>query len=254
MSGHNKWSTIKHKKAAADSKRGKIFSRLSKELTLATKIGGKEADTNPRLRTAISAAKSANMPNDNIDRAIKKGAGELGGQALEELNYEGYAPGGVAVIVDCLSDNRNRTAADIRNIFTKANATLATTGSVAWMFKRKTRFVIEGAMADEDALMELCFEADIDIDAINIDEGVAEVIAPPEVFDKLVEVFEAGGVAPTESGLVRVPENEVEVNDLSTAKQILRLVDNLEDYDDVQEVYDNSIIDDDTLAALESDD
>ena len=150
MSGHNKWSTIKHKKAAADAKRGKVFTRLAKEITAAARAGGGDADMNPRLRSAITAGKNANMPNDNIDRAVKKGTGELGGDMLEELVYEGFAPGGIAILIDCLSDNRNRTAAEIRNIFTKTNNNMASNGAVARLFNRKARFAIEGEHADEE--------------------------------------------------------------------------------------------------------
>ena len=250
MSGHNKWSSIKHKKAAVDAKKGKIFSRASKELMLAAKTGGKDPDTNPRLRTAITTAKSANMPNDNIERAIKKGAGELGGQSLEELNYEGYAAGGVAVMVDCLSDNRNRTAADIRSIFTKGNGTLANSGAVAWMFNRKARFVIQGANANEDFLMELCFDAGIEVDDINVDEGEAELIAPPESFDQLVAIFEKAQVNLTDSGIVRVPENEVNISDFSIARQVVRLLDMIEEYDDVQNVYANAVMEEEILEKL----
>ena len=250
MSGHNKWSSIKHKKAATDAKKGKIFSRLSKELMMAAKTGGKDADANPRLRSAITAAKSANMPNDNIDRAIKKGAGELGGQSLEELSYEGYAVGGVAVMVDCLSDNRNRTAADIRSLFTKANGTMANSGAVAWIFKRKARFVVQGENAQEETLMELCFDAGIDVDDITVDESEAEIVASPESFDEVVSVLEKAQISPTESGIVRIPDTEVQISDISTARQVIRLLDMIEDYDDVQNVYANANIDDEILEEL----
>ncbi len=247
MSGHNKWSSIKHKKAAVDAKKGKIFSRFSKELMLATKLGGKEPDTNPRLRSAITAAKNVNMPNDNIDRAIKKGAGELGGQMLEELNYEGYAAGGVAIIVDCLSDNRNRTAADIRNIFAKANGNLANSGAVSWMFHRKSRFILSDENLDEESLMEMCFDTGIDVEDINRDDNQLELIGHPEIFDQVVSLFENKGIIPNESGIVRIPENQVDVTDSSIARQVLRLLDNLEDYDDTQDVYANANIDDTIL-------
>ncbi len=250
MSGHNKWSTIKHKKAATDAKRGKAFSRISKELMLAAKTGGKDPDTNPRLRTAIAAAKNANMPNDNVDRAIKKGAGELGGAAVEELNYEGYAAGGVAVMVECLSDNRNRTAADIRSIFTKANGTLASTGAVAWIFNRKARFEISGDAADEENLLEICFDAGIDVDDVSVSDEHAEIIAAPEVFDQIVTVLEEQSIVAVESGIVQIPDNEVSISDASTARQILRLLDTLEDYDDVKDVYANADIDDGIMEQL----
>ncbi len=252
MSGHNKWSSIKHKKAAVDAKKGKNFSRFSKELMLASKLGGKDPDANPRLRSAISAAKNANMPNENIDRAIKKGAGELGGQMLEELNYEGYAAGGVAIIVDCLSDNRNRTAADIRNIFAKANGNLANSGAVSWMFHRKSRFVLQDDNLDEDALMEMCFDEGIDVEDINPIANQFELIGAPEIFDQLVTLFESRNIIPEESGIIRIPENEVDVADRATAKQVLRLLDNLEDYDDTQDVYANANISDAILQELAS--
>lgn len=250
MSGHNKWSSIKHKKAAADAKRGKAFSRLSKELTIAAKNGGGDPETNPRLRTAIASAKAANMPNDNVDRAIKKGTGELGGVVMEELCYEAYAPGGVAVVVDCLSDNRNRTAAEIRNIFSKNNGNLATTGAVSRIFPRKGRFVIEGKHADEDALMELCFESDVDVEEINMEDENAEIITAPESFDKMIGALEGAGIVPTESGLSRVPEIMVPVGDTSVARQVLRLLDLLEEYDDTQSVTANADIAEDILEAL----
>lgn len=250
MSGHNKWSSIKHKKAASDAKKGKAFSRISKELMLASKTGGKDPDTNVRLRSAILAARNANMPKDNIDRAIKKGAGELDGQALEEISYEGYAVGGVAVMVDCLTDNRNRTAAEVRNIFSKANGTLAGNGAVAWIFDRKARFVVQGESANEDKLMETCFDGGVDISDITVNEGSADIVAPPEEFEKLAGVLERAGITPTESGIVRVPSNEVAVTDSSVARQVLRLLDTLEECDDVQNVYANAAINDTILGEL----
>jgi YebC/PmpR family DNA-binding regulatory protein len=253
MSGHSKWSTIKHKKGAADAKRGKAFSRIAKELMLATKMGGKDPDLNIRLRSAITSAKAANMPKDVIERAIKKGAGELDGQEMVELSYEGYAPGGVAVMVDCLSDNRNRTAAEVRNIFNKNQGNLATSGAVAWMFHRKARFVVEGEHADEDALMELCFEADVDVEEINIEDGTAEIIAPADTFDQVATCLEAAGIAATESTITRLPETDTPVTDVGTAKQVLRLLDLLEDEDDVQQVYCNAEIDESILEQLAED-
>ncbi len=250
MSGHNKWSTIKHKKAATDAKKGKAFSRISKELMIAAKIGGKDPDANPRLRSALSSARAVNMPNDNVERAIKKGCGELAGQIMEELNYEGYAPGGVAVMVDCLSDNRNRTAADIRNIFTKANASLANTGSVSRLFTRKTRFVVQKDDLTEEKLMELCFDGGVDVEEINVVDGEGEIIATPESFNQLLMVLEKAEITPKESSLVRIAATEIPVTDLVTARQILRLIDHLEEYDDVQSVYSNSKIDDALLEAL----
>ncbi|HAR65246.1 MAG TPA: YebC/PmpR family DNA-binding transcriptional regulator [Lentisphaeria bacterium] len=250
MSGHSKWSTIKHKKAAADAKRGKAFSRVAKEITLAAKIGGKDPDANPRLRTAISSGKSVNMPNDNIARAIAKGAGELGDAQLEELVYEGYATAGVGLVVDCLSENRNRTAAEIRNIFSKGNGNMADSGAVSRMFQRKARFLLSGPAADEEKLMELCFEHEVDIEDILVHEDTAEIIAQPVELDSIITMLEACGLTPDESGVARVPDLEVPVGDLPTARSILRLVDALEDNEDVQSVYCNADISEDILQQL----
>jgi YebC/PmpR family DNA-binding regulatory protein len=250
MSGHNKWSTIKHKKAAVDAKRGKIFSRLSKELTLSARAGGGDPTANPRLRSAILSAREANMPNDNVKRAIQKGTGELGGQALEELVYEGYATGGIAVLVDALSDNRNRTAAEVRSIFTKANCTLATAGSVARLFSRKARFAIEGADADEEKLMQICFDAGVDVDDIWAENGEAEIIAPPEALDGIVAALEGAGVKVSESGIVKRAETMVPVVDPSVARQIDNLIEALEENDDVQGVSTNADLTDEVMAKL----
>jgi YebC/PmpR family DNA-binding regulatory protein len=239
MSGHNKWSTIKHKKARTDAKRGKAFSRLGKEITLAAREGGSDPYMNPRLRTAINAAKAVNMPNDNIDRAVKKGTGELGGAVLEELLYEGYAPGGVAVIVNCLTDNRNRTAASIRSYFSKHNGNLASNGSVAWMFHRKARFTIEGPQADEDRLLELLLEAGTDVEDISVTDEVAEILAPPEAFSDIASALEEAEIPISESGVSLIPENYTMVTDPAIAKQVVRMTDAIEDDDDVQEVYTN---------------
>lgn len=248
MSGHNKWSTIKHKKGAADAKRGKLFSRLGKEITMAARGGGSDADLNPPLRAAIAAAKNVNMPNDNIDRAIKKGTGELGGGPLEELNYEGYAPGGIAVIVNCLTDNRNRTAANIRSYFTKYNGNLAGSGAVAWQFHRKSVFSV--ASSDEEALLELLLEAGVDVEDLDVEDGVAEIIAPPDAFGAISEALEAAGIAIEESGIRLVPENTTPIADVSTAKQVLRLIDIIEEDDDVQEVVANFEMSDEIMAAV----
>ncbi len=251
MSGHNKWSTIKHKKAAADAKRGKVFTRLAKEITAAARAGGGDADMNPRLRSAITAGKNANMPNDNIDRAVKKGTGELGGDMLEELVYEGFAPGGIAILIDCLSDNRNRTAAEIRNIFTKTNNNMASNGAVARLFNRKARFAIEGEHADEEELMMLLLEADVDVEAIEVDDEQAEIIAPPEAFDAILKVLEDNEISPSESGVVRMPETTLPVTDVKTAQQIMSLMETIEENDDVQEVVSNADFSDEVLASLE---
>lgn len=240
MSGHNKWSSIKHKKGAADAKRGKIFSRLAKEITLSARAGGGDPALNPRLRSAVMAAKSANMPNDNVDRAIKKGTGELAGGVLEELHYEGYAPGGVALIVTCLSDNRNRTAAEIRAHFTRSNSTLAGTGAVSYMFQRKARFIVDDDKADEEKLLELLIEQGVDVDDVKETADGVLVLAAAELFGDVVAALEAAELTVAESSLAMVPDTAVPVTDAGVARQIQRLIDALEDDDDVQEVFSNA--------------
>ncbi|MBT3376772.1 MAG: YebC/PmpR family DNA-binding transcriptional regulator [Lentisphaerae bacterium] len=239
MSGHNKWSSIKHKKGAADAKRGKMFSRLGKEITMAARDGGGDIDMNPRLRSAVTAAKAVNMPADNIERAVKKGTGELEGGVIEELSYEGYAAGGVAIIVNCLSDNRNRTAAEIRNIFTKNNSSLAGNGAVAWMFHRKARFLVTGEAADEERLLEVLMDADADVEDIDVSDEGAEILGPPEAFADILSALEAEEIPVSESSLAMVPENTLEVTEAATARQVLRMIEALEDNDDAQEVYSN---------------
>ncbi len=250
MSGHNKWSSIKHKKAAADAKRGKIFSTLSKEITLAAREGGGDLELNPRLRTAVAAARAANMPNDNVQRAIKKGTGELGGGPLEELSYEGYAPGGVAVLVNCLSDNRNRTAANVRTCFTRHNSNLASTGAVGWLFQRKARFVVSGPNLDEDKLLELLLEGGVDVEDVTaLGDGI-EILAPPEAFAQVAQVLDEAGIAIRESGQTMTPENTVELTDPKTARQVVRLIEALEEDEDVQEVFTNFEMSDELMEQL----
>lgn len=249
MSGHNKWSTIKHKKGAADAKRGKVFSRLGKEITIAARAGGGDADLNPPLRAAIAAAKDANMPNDNVERAIKKGTGELAGGPLEELNYEGYAPGGVALIVNCLTDNRNRTAANIRSYFTKYNGNLAGAGAVAWQFHRKAQFTVSGI--DEEALLELLLEGGIDVEELDSSDGVVDIIAPPETFGEIADALEKAGAKVEDSGVRLIPENTTEITEVSTGKQVMHLIDILEDDEDVQEVVSNIEMSDEILEQIE---
>ncbi|MCQ2396190.1 MAG: YebC/PmpR family DNA-binding transcriptional regulator [Lentisphaeria bacterium] len=250
MSGHNKWSSIKHKKGAADAKRGAIFSRVSKEIIQAAREGGGDPDLNARLRAAIAAAKAANMPNDNIDRAIKKGTGALGGAAIEEFTYEGYAAGGVSVIVNCMSDNKNRCASDIRSFFTRHNCKLGGSGAVSYKFKRKSKFVIEGDWADEDKLTELMMEADAPVDDIQVDDGVAEIIAAPDGFAKILGIFEANGIVPTESTLAMIPDSTTMVSEINVAKSVQKFVDALEEYDDCQAVYHDMEISDEVAEAL----
>ena len=242
MSGHSKWANIKHKKDAADKARGRIFSRLGKEIMVAAKMGGGDVDTNPRLRSGIAAAKAANMPNANIDRAIKKGLGELGDVTFEEIQYEGYAAGGVALLIDCLTDNRNRSASEVRTTLDRNNGNLASSGSVAYMFKRQSHFVIEGENADEDKLMDIVLDAGAE-DLI-VEDGVAEIWGEPSAFEAIANALEAAGIAASEAAVTRRPDNTVSITDVHTAEQVLKLIDKLEDLDDVQEVTGNFEIDD----------
>ncbi len=239
MSGHNKWSTIKHKKAAVDAKKGQVFSRYSKEITLAAKAGGKDQDMNPRLRTAVLAAKGVNMPNDNIDRAIKKGVGELGGAVMEDLMFEGYAPGGVGILATCLTDNRNRTAANVRTIFAKHGGSMAGTGAVSFQFSRKSRFVVEGAGMTEDSLLELLLESGADVEDVSCEDGTGEIIAAADAFALVVKTLENAKIKITESSLTMIPANMMEVSEVSAARQANRLIEALEEDDDVQAVYHN---------------
>ena len=234
MSGHSKWANIKHKKEAADRQKGKMFSRVGKEIMVAAKNGGADPNTNPALRAALTAAKAVNMPNANIDRAIKKGMGELGDVTFEEIVYEGYAAGGVAVIVECLTDNRNRSISDVRMTFDRNGGNLAGSGAVARIFQRQAHFVITGDWADEDKLMEITLEAGAD--DIQVEDGVAEVWAAPENFEALAKVFEDNQVPTEEAGIVRKPDMVVEITDAAVARQVIRLVDRMEELDDVQQV------------------
>ena len=239
MSGHSKWATIKHKKGAADAKRGKIFSRLAKEITLAAKAGGGDAAMNPRLRTALNAAKAANMPNDNVSRAIKKGTGELEGGALIEMTYEGFAPGGVAVIVYTMTDNKNRTAADIRSTFTRHNSNLGANGSVSRIFHRRSRFVVEGPHANEDKLLELLLDKGVDVEDVTVSDSLATIIAAADAFGDVVVALESAGIPISESSLTMVASTSVEHTDAGIARQVVRLIETLEENEDVTEVFSN---------------
>jgi YebC/PmpR family DNA-binding regulatory protein len=248
MAGHSKWANIKHKKGAADKKKGKIFSRITKEIMVAAREGGGDPDANPRLRTALTAAKSANMPNANVERAIKKGTGEIEGETFEELNYEGYGAGGVAVYVECLSDNKNRTASEIRTAFDRTCGNLAGVGAVTWMFHRKAQFIITGENADEDQLMELLIDAGAE--NISVTDGVAEVMSDPEYFEDISKTLETAGIPVEESGIIYHPENTMKIEDEKVARQVLRLIEKLEDQDDVQAVYSNLEIADDIMEKI----
>ena len=248
MSGHSKWSTIKHKKAKVDSQRAVVFQKYSRELIVAARLGGPDPAGNFRLRTAIEKAKAAGLPNDNIKRAIDKGAGAAGAENYEELIYEGYAAGGVAVVVEAMTDNRNRTAGDIRSYFTKYNGSLGATGCVGWMFDPKGSIVFE-----KDVDYEKLFETAINYDAEDIVEEEEEykVITSTENFQKVVEGLEAEGFKCVSAELTRIPQNTVEVTDEAVASQILKLLDKLEEHDDVQNVYANFDISDEIMQKLE---
>lgn len=236
MSGHSKWANIKHKKAAVDAKRGKIFTKLIRELTVAAKHGGGDPEANPRLRTAVSAAKNANMPNDTIDRAIKRGTQELGGDDFHELMYEGYGPGGSAVLVQTLTDNKNRTVADVRRIFTKHGGSLGENGCVAWMFHMKGRIGFDKASVDEDQIFEIALEAGAD--DVTTEDNELVVITPPEAFEDVKSAIDAAGLNYESAVITMIPENSVKI-DGKEAEHMLRLMEALEDSDDVQNVYSN---------------
>lgn len=237
MSGHSKWATTKRHKAAVDAKRGKIFSVISKEISLATRDGGKDPEFNPRLRTLILKAKQANMPSDNIDRAIKKGAGELGGVTIEELLYEGYGPGGVGLIVEVTTDNKNRSASEVRSTFSKGGGNLAGVGALAFNFKRKGQFLIARDKISEDALTELALENEAE--DIVLEDDHYEVICETAEFDKLSHAFEKIGLEPDSSELAYLPNVLVTVDDEDSGRKLLNLIEALEELEDVKSVHAN---------------
>jgi len=247
MSGHSKWATIKHKKGALDAKRGKIFTRLIKEITVAAKAGGGDPDGNPRLRSAILAAKAENMPQDNIKRAIQRGTGELEGASYEEISFEGYGPGGVAVIVDSLTDNRNRTVSEIRHMFSKNGGNLGEVGSVAWMFERKGQIIIEKDKAGEDQLMNLVLEAGAE--DMRDDGEDWEVISSPESHEAVLESIKKAGIATASDEIAMIPKNLTKLEG-KNASGMLKLTEVLEENDDVQNVYSNFDIDEKELEAM----
>ena len=249
MSGHSKWSTIKRKKGAADAKRGRIFTRLMREITVAAKMGGGDVDMNPRLRTAVDAAKTANMPKDNIKNAIKKGTGELEGVEYEEITYEGYGPGGVAFLIDVMTDNRNRTAADVRHILTKRGGTLAKTGAVSYMFEQKGSITFDKEEVSEDALMEAALEGGAEDVRDEGEEWV--VITDPSDFSQVMEALEAAGLKPAEAEVTKLPTTLSDVSEAKAASQVLALMEALDECDDVQHVYSNFDIPEEVLAELE---
>jgi len=245
MSGHSKWHSIKHKKGAIDAKRGRMFTKLIKEITIAARIGGGDAEGNPRLRKAIADAKEVNMPADNIKRAVQKGTGELEGGQLEELQYEGYGPGGVAMIVDVVTDNRNRTVSEIRHVFSKNGGNMSEAGSVAWMFSKKGYIAIEKSKGDEDMLMTLAIDAGAD--DFTSDESNYEIYTTPEAFEKVLNSVKAKGIQPQTAEVSMIPQNYVKVEG-KTAQQLVKLMEALEEHDDVQHVYANFDIEESELA------
>lgn len=247
MSGHSKWATIKRKKAATDQARGKMFSKYIKEITLAARHGGGDPEANPRLRTAVAAAKSVNMPAANIERAIQRGTGEVEGVAYEETQYEGYAPGGVAILVEVATDNRNRTAGDVRHIFARYGGSMAEAGAVSYLFKPRGVIEVARGAATEDALIEAALEAG----AEDVQAGVGsfEVLTTPAAFEAVKDALAASGIATTSAELTRHASVQVPLGE-KEAQAVLRLVDALEDHDDVQKVHANFTIADDVLARL----
>ena len=245
MSGHSKWATIKHKKGALDAKRGKIFTRLIKEITIAARAGGGDADKNPRLRTAVAAAKAENMPADNIKRAIQRGTGELPGVNYEEFVLEGYGPGGVAVLLDVSTDNRNRTVSEIRHMLGKNGGNMGEAGSVAWMFHKKGSVVVPKNAAKEDDLMNIVLEhggEDLRDDGENW-----EVITEPSAYEAVLEALKTAGIVPTVSEVAMIPQNYIKLEG-QAANTMIRLMDALEDHDDIEHVYANFDIDEKEIA------
>jgi len=245
MSGHSKWHSIKHKKGAIDAKRGRMFTKLIKEITIAARIGGGDPEGNPRLRKAVGDAKEVNMPADNIKRAIQKGTGELEGGQLEELQYEGYGPGGVAMIVEVVTDNRNRTVSEIRHVFSKNGGNMGEAGSVAWMFSKKGYIAIDKSKGDEDTLMTLAIDAGADDFAS--EESNYEIYTAPDAFDKVLSALKAKGIQPETSEISMIPQNYIKVEG-KTAQQLVKLMEAMEEHDDVQHVYANFDIEESELA------
>ena len=247
MSGHSKWSSIKHKKGAADARRGKIFSKLNKEITVAARMGGGDPDGNPRLRSAILAAKAENMPKDNIERAIKKGTGELEGVNYEEMTYEGYGPGGVAMLVECLTDNKNRTVADIKYIFDRHGGNLGEPGCVAWMFEKKGLISFDKDGVDEEKLLEVALEAGAE-DVKEESDGF-DVYTPPSDFETVKEAFDNAELKYSSSSVSMIPQNTIKLEG-KKAEQMINLMEALEDNDDISNVYANFDIPDEVMEAI----
>jgi YebC/PmpR family DNA-binding regulatory protein len=244
MSGHSKWSTIKHKKGAADAKRGKIFTRIIKEMTVAARMGGGDPNSNPRLRSAVAEAKAANMPKDNVERAIKRGTGELEGVSYEEITYEGYGPGGVALMVEVMTDNTNRTTPEIRHLLEKNGGNMGTPGSVRFQFDRKGYLSVDKKTTDEDKLMEIALEAGAD-DLLSFGDAF-EIYTSPENFEQVRLALEKNKIATIEAKLGQIAKNPVTLDE-AKAKQMIRLMESLDDHEDVQNVWSNFDIPDEML-------
>jgi YebC/PmpR family DNA-binding regulatory protein len=251
MSGHSKWHSIRHKKAREDAKRGKVFTKLIRELTVSARAGGGDPTMNPRLRTAIDRAKAENMPADNIERAIKKGTGELEGVRYEEYTYEGYGPGGTAILVEVMTDNKNRCTAEVRHIFSKQNGNLGENGCVAWIFEKKGYLAVPAEGVDEETLMDIALEAGADDIVEDAEDKQFEVYTELEAFQAVKEALDAKGVAYQAADITMIPKNTVKLQG-KEAEQTLRLMDALEDNDDVQNVYSNFDISKEVMESLTS--
>ena len=236
MAGHSKWANIKFRKAAQDAKRGKVFTKLIKEITVSARLGGSDLDANPRLRTAVDKALAANMTRDTIERAVKRGAGELDGDDIVEIRYEGYGPHGVAILVECATDNKNRTVSEVRHAFSKHGGNLGTDGSVAYLFQ-KIGSIVFSNVEDEEQIMDIALEAGAD--DVEGEDGVIEVVTPPEAFHQVEQAFKDAGIQPDMSELIQRPSTETELAG-EDAEKIMKLIDMLEDLDDVQDVFTNA--------------
>ena len=248
MAGHSKWANIKHRKSAQDAKRGKVFTKLIRELTVAARLGGGDVTANPRLRSAVDKALASNMTRDTVNRAIDRGTGEGAADDLEEIRYEGYGPQGVAIMVDCLTNNRNRTVAEVRHLFSKHGGNLGTSGSVSYLFNSLAQFIFTDTTSEE-TLMEIALEADAD-DVVSLDEGGFEVRAAPEKYGSLEDAFRTAKLATEQAGITMVPSTTISVDDVDAAAKLIKLVDLLEDLDDVQSVYSNADIPEEVLSKL----
>jgi YebC/PmpR family DNA-binding regulatory protein len=247
MSGHSKWATIKHKKAATDAKRGRVFTRLIREISIAARSGGGDPDTNPRLRTAIGAAKNENMPNENIERAVLRGTGQLEGEQYEEVTFEGYGPGGVGVLIQVVTSSRNRVVSEIRHVMSKNGGNLAEAGAVGWMFHRKGEIIVPKEQAGEDKMLNIVLDAGAE--DLKDDGSAWDVVTPPELFEAVRDALVKAGIAPASAEIAMVPQNYVKLTGQQAA-QMLRLVEALEEHDDVQHVYANFDIDEKEIQAV----